>query len=96
MKRGGNSTDVAPTDERIEVQIVDAVCFEVPPPHCPNMGQVLVQQGKVRKDPQMSVSRPAYPPAHKSTCNCGCTNTLTPVLTLPAACTKLETEVCKW
>eukprot|EP00670_Eutreptiella_braarudii_P029325 CAMPEP_0174379840 /NCGR_PEP_ID=MMETSP0811_2-20130205/122963_1 /TAXON_ID=73025 ORGANISM="Eutreptiella gymnastica-like, Strain CCMP1594" /NCGR_SAMPLE_ID=MMETSP0811_2 /ASSEMBLY_ACC=CAM_ASM_000667 /LENGTH=52 /DNA_ID=CAMNT_0015532487 /DNA_START=349 /DNA_END=507 /DNA_ORIENTATION=+ len=32
----------------------------------------------------------AYSPEHKSTWNCSYTNTLTPILAVPAACTKLQ------
>ena len=36
-------------------------------------------------------NRPAYTPGHKSAWNYNYTNTLTPTLTLPAACTELQT-----
>ena len=36
-------------------------------------------------------NRPTYTPEHKSTWNHTYTNTLIPILTLPAACTKLQT-----
>ena len=39
-------------------------------------------------DYQRVSNRPASTPEHKSTWNCSYTNTLTPVFTLPAACTK--------
>ena len=34
-------------------------------------------------------NRPAYTPEYKSTWNYSCSNTLSPILTLPASCTKL-------
>ena len=37
---------------------------------------------------------PTYTPEHKSKCNCNCTHTLTPKLTTPAACIKLQTTFC--
>ena len=36
---------------------------------------------------------PASTPEHKSTWNCSYTHTMTPGLTFPAACTKLQTTV---
>ena len=34
-------------------------------------------------------NRPAYTPEYKSTWNYSCSHTLSPILTLPASCTKL-------
>ena len=41
-------------------------------------------------------NRPAYTPQHKSTWNYSYTNTLTPIWTLPAACTKATNHILYW
>ena len=41
----------------------------------------------------MMSNSPAYTPEHKSAYNCNYTHTLTPKLTAPAACTKLQNTI---
>ena len=45
----------------------------------------------IAHDDQRVSNRPAYTPEHKSAWDDSYTNTLTPIVTLPAACTELQT-----